>query len=193
MPFSTLGILILISLREGGVQTMNDFVNRIIRAARLEPQLYEEVEADKEAMVQAMGVVVISSLAAGIGSSGLGFGHLIGQAIGALVMWLIWSIIIYFVGTRLLPEQGVTEADYGQLLRTIGFASSPGIVRILGIIPPFREIVLVLANVWLIAATVIAVRQALDYTSTGRAVIVCIVSFFVALIPIVILWGSFSV
>jgi len=166
---------------------MNDFVDRMIRAARLEPQLYEEVEADKEAMVQAMGVVVLSSLAAGIGVSGLGIGHLIGQAVVALLAWLIWSVIIYFIGTRLLPEQGVTQADYGQLLRTIGFAGSPGLIRLLGIIPPFRGIVLIVANIWMIAAMVIAVRQALDYTSTGRAVIVCIISFIVSLIPMMIL------
>ena len=171
---------------------MNSFVERMIRAARLEPQLYEEVEADKDAMVQAMGVVVMSSLAAGIGVSGFGLGHLIGQAIVALIMWLIWSIIIYFVGTRLLPEREVTDADYGQLLRTIGFASSPGIIRLLGIIPPFRGIIFVVANIWMIAATIIAVRQALDYTSTGRALIVCIVSFFIALIPMMIFAAPLS-
>lgn len=159
----------------------------MIRAARLEPQLYEEVEADKEAMVQATGVVVLASLAAGIGAAGLGIGHLIGQAIIALITWLIWSIIIYFVGTRLLPERGVTQADYGQLLRTIGFAGSPGLIRLLGIIPPFRGLVFLVANVWMIAAMVIAVRQALDYSSTGRAVIVCIISFIISLIPMMIL------
>ena len=47
---------------------MSQLTDRMMRAARLEPDLYEEVEADKSAMGQAMTVVVLASLAAGIGT-----------------------------------------------------------------------------------------------------------------------------
>ena len=112
----------------------------MIRAAKLDVNLYEEVEADKTAMGQAMGVVVLSSLAAGIGSISMGGRNLILVTIAALVGWYIWAYLTYFIGTKFLPETQ-TKADHGELLRTIGFSSSPGLIRILGIIPGFTNLV----------------------------------------------------
>jgi hypothetical protein len=153
------------------------FVNRIIRAVRLNPALYEEVEADRSAMGQAMGVVILASLAAGIGSmQRIGAGGLLMGTISALLGWAAWAAIIYFIGTRLLPEPQ-TKADYGELLRTIGFASAPGMVRILGIVPGLMNIVFLASGIWMLLATIIAVRQALDYKSTVRAVVVCLIGW----------------
>lgn len=160
---------------------MNPYLQRMIRAARLDVSLYEEVEADPSAMMQAMGVVVMSSIAAGIGTGSHGIGALIGNALLALLGWFFWSVVMYYVGTRIMPEQGRTQADYGQLLRTIGFASSPGILRILGIIGPLRNLIFVGSVFWMLVATVIAIRQALDYSSTGRALIVCFIGFIIGL------------
>jgi len=158
---------------------MNSFTDRIIRASKLDANLYEEVEADKSALTQAMGVVILSSLAAGIGSitSGGSTGVVMGT-ISALIGWLIWSYLTYIIGTRLLPTPE-TKADYGELLRTIGFSSSPGLIRILGIIPGLREIIFVIAGIWMLVAMIIAVRQALDYESTLRAIGVCIIGWIV--------------
>lgn len=161
---------------------MNQLTNRMIRAAKLDVNLYEEVEADKGALGQAMTVVVLSSIAAGIGSirqAGIG-GILIGT-VTALIGWYIWAYLTYFIGTRLLPEPQ-TQADHGELLRTIGFSSSPGLIRILGIIPGINTIVSLVASIWMLIAMVIAVRQALDYKSTGRAVGVCLIGWLVQMI-----------
>ncbi len=171
---------------------MSDYLDRMIRAAKLDANLYEEVEADKDAMTQAMGVVILSSIAAGLGGfGGTSLGGLIGGAFFALLGWLFWSIVLYFVGTRLMPEEGRTEADYGQLLRTIGFASSPGLLRILGIISPLRGVVMLVTMFWVLAAMVVAVRQALDYSSTGRAAIVCIIGFVAAMLASLLLAAPF--
>ena len=164
---------------------MADFKDRIIRAAKLDVNLYEEVEADENALGQAVVVVVLSSIAAGIGSIGIvGFsfggifiGTIIGT-IGALFGWVVWAYLTYFIGTKLLPEPQ-TRADPGELLRTIGFASSPGIIRVLAVIPWLTGIVFWVAGIWMLAAFVIAVRQALDYKSTLRAVGVCVIGWFI--------------
>jgi len=158
---------------------MNIFQDRIIRAAKLDVSLYEEVEADKGAMGQAMGIVVLSSLAAGIGIiSSAGISAILLGTVSALIGWYAWSYIVYFVGTRILPEPQ-TKADYGELLRTIGFSSSPGLIRVFGIIPGLTGIVLLTASVWMLIAMVIAVRQALDYSGTGRAVGVCVIGWII--------------
>jgi len=165
---------------------MTSFKDRIIRAAKLDVHLYEEVEADKGAMTQAMGVVVLSSIAAGIGSiekTGI-VGILLGTVL-SLIGWYIWAYLIYIIGTKLLPEPQ-TKADPGELLRTIGFSSSPGLIRVLGIIPGLLKVVVLVASIWMIIAMVIAVRQALDYKSTFRAVGVCVIGW---IIQVLILTG----
>ena len=158
--------------------------NRMIRAAKLDRGLYEEVEADTGATRQAMLVVVLSSVAAGIGSAGVGgLKGLFFGALTALAAWYIWAFLTYFIGTRLLPESQ-TEADVGQLLRTIGFSSSPGLLRILGILPGLTGIVFLVCAVWMLVAMVIAVRQALDYHGTGRAIAVCLIGWVVQVVII---------
>jgi len=168
---------------------MSSFANRMVRAAKLDVNLYEEVEADKQAMGQAMGVVVLASLAAGIGSVGAtGINGLLLGTIAALAGWFIWALITFYVGTKLLPEPQ-TEADYGELLRTTGFSSSPGVLRIFGVVPLLGTIIFVVCGIWMLVAMIIAVRQALDYKSTWRAVGVCFIGW---LIQGVLFWIVFS-
>lgn len=161
---------------------MGNFIDRIIRAVRLDVNLYEEVEADKGAMGQAMGVVVISSIAAGLGSAArVGLGGILIGTIAALIGWYIWAYLTYFIGTRFLPENQ-TRADLGELLRTIGFSSSPGLIRVFGIIPGLARPVFLIASIWMLAAMVIAVKCALDYKSTLRAVGVCAIGWLIQIL-----------
>lgn len=170
---------------------MASFTERMIGAARLDVRTYEEVEADTTALGQAMGVVVLSSIATGIGMTGrAGATGLLAGLIAGLAGWFVWAGLTYFIGTRLLPEPQ-TRADIGQLLRTTGFAAAPGIIRVLGILPILGVVVLFLAGVWMLAAFVVAVRQALDYTSTLRAVGVCLVGWIVYVVVIAILGRFF--
>ncbi len=165
---------------------MASMVDRMVRAAKLDPQLYEEVEADKAALGQAMGVVVLASVAGGVGSGGLGglSGFFIGT-VGSLIGWFIWAGLTYLIGTRLLPEPE-TRADLGELLRTIGFSSSPGLVRVLGLIPGITGIVFLISGIWMLVAMIIAVRQALDYRSTLRAVGVCVIGWIVQVVVLLL-------
>ena len=161
---------------------MNKLTERMIRAAKLDPHLYEEVEADATAMNQAMLVVVLSSVAAGIGSMGMiQHPNLILSTLGALIGWYLWAFMTYWIGTKLLPEKE-TKTDYGQMLRTVGFSSAPGILRVLGIIPFLTNIVFMVTGIWMLVAMVIAVRQALDYQSTARAVGVCAIGWLIQLL-----------
>jgi len=155
------------------------FVERMIGAAKLDVATYEEIEADRSATPQALAVVVITSVAAGIGA-GAGLRGLIAGTVLGIIGWAIWAALIYFIGTRWLPEPD-TRADIGELLRTLGFASTPGIIRVIGVVPVLVHLASVVAAVWTLVAVVIAVRQALDYKSTGRAVGVCLVGWLVQL------------
>lgn len=161
------------------------FVERMVGAAKLDARVYEEVEADRTATPQALGVVVLASVASGIGV-GEGVRGLLFGTVAGLLGWAIWAWLIYFVGTRWLPEPG-TQADMGELLRTIGFATSPGILRVLGIVPVLGTTVFVVTAVWTLIAVVVAVRQALDYRSTARAVGVCVIGWLVQVAILVVL------
>jgi len=158
---------------------MSRLIDRMIRAARLDVGVYEEVEADPDAMVEAMVAVLLSSLAAGVAGIVItGIGGLLLETAGALIGWFVWAYLIYLIGTRLLPEPQTTT-DFGQLLRTLGFASSPGIIRVVGVIPGLLPLSFFVAAVWMFVTMVIADRQALDNTSTLRAVGVCLIGFLV--------------
>jgi len=156
---------------------MSSFGERVIGAAKLEVRIFEEVESDPAATGQAMAVVVLSSLAAGLGSYGLGgFTGMLRLTVVSLIGWAIWAVLIYFIGTKLLPEPQ-TKSNVLEMLRTIGFASAPGLLRFVGILPLIGWLLVFLITVWLLVANIIAVRQALDYQSTPRAAVVCLIGW----------------
>jgi hypothetical protein len=160
----------------------NSFLQRLIGAAALDTAIYEEVEADPKAGLQAAAVVVLSSLAAGIGARGFSQNTVPNIAlisIVALMAWACWALLIYEIGARVLPEPQ-TSVDIGQLMRTIGFAATPGFLRVFGFIPGVTIPAFVLADVWMIVAMIVGVRQALDFTTTGRAVAVCVIGWVLA-------------
>jgi len=159
---------------------MASFVERVVGAARLDAKVYEEVEADPTAMSQAMAVVAAAAAASGVGSFGSGAVTAVGVMVAGFVGWFVWALLTWLIGTKVLPEPG-TSADLGQLLRTLGFSAAPGVLNVLGIVPLLGGVVWLVAMVWQLAAMVVAVRQALDYRSTGRAVLVCFVGWIVYL------------
>ncbi len=171
---------------------MSVFTDRMLRSAKLEKSVYEEVEADESALGQAMGVVIISSVAAGIGSiSTAGMAGILVGTISALIGWFVWAYLTYWIGAKLLPEPQ-TKSNAGELLRTIGFSSSPGIIRIFAIIPGLSWIFFTVGGVWMLVAMVIAVRQALDYQSTLRAVGVCVIGWIIQAIILMLLISLFG-
>jgi hypothetical protein len=158
---------------------MSSFMDRVVGAARLDVRIYEEVEADGNATGQAVAVVLLSSIAAGIGEGlGVGLFSLMLGAAGSLIGWVIWAALTSFIGTKLLPEPQ-TDADFGQLFRTLGFSASPGILRVFVLVPVVGWVLEAIVGIWMLIAMVIAVRQALDYKSTWRAVGVCFIGWLV--------------
>jgi hypothetical protein len=169
----------------------SQFIDRIIRACKLDINLYEEVEADKSATLQAAAVVVLSSLAAGVGALSLGASNFLMAPILSLVSWYVWAYLIYIIGVKLFPEP-TTKADHGELLRTIGFSSAPGLIRVFGFTPELMSITFIGASIWMFIAMVIAVRQALDYQSTWRAIGVVVIGFLVQAIILVMMFRLFG-
>jgi Yip1-like protein len=163
--------------------TTTPFVMRLIGAMALDPVTYEEVEADRSATGQALLVVVLSSVGAGIGARGLGSGSvptMVFISALSLIAWAVWAMLTYQIGVRLLPEPE-TRADVGQLLRTTGFSAAPGMLRIFGIVPGAAVPAFALTAVWMLLAMIVGVRQALDYSGTGRAIAVCGLGWVLAL------------
>jgi len=170
---------------------MSQFFNRILLALALRKEVYEEVEADSGALVQAAAVVILSSLATGIGVFGDSIVNMTVGTVGALISWLIWAGTTYFIGTRLLASSQ-TQTNLGELLRTTGFATAPGLLRVFGWIPWLWGVIFILTSIWMLAAFVLAVRQALDYERTTRALAVCALGFLFYLV-LMILFDQFRV
>ena len=169
----------------------SQFINRIIRACKLEAELYEEVEADKSATFQAAGVVVLSSLAAGVGALSLGASNFLLAPLLSLISWYIWAYLIFLIGAKLFPEPS-THADHGELLRTIGFSSAPGLIRVFGFTPELMSITYIGSAIWMLIAMIIAVRQALDYQSTWRAIGVVVIGFLIQTIILIMILKLFG-
>ena len=150
---------------------MANFVQRMIGAATLNVPIVEEIEADTEYTVPALGVVVLSAIAAAVGGVGGGIQGAAVLLVSSLFGWVFWAFMTWIIGTKFLatPE---TKSDMGELMRTTGFAQSPGLLRVFGGIPVVGRIIDVVVLLWLLVAMIVAVRQSLDYTSTLRAVVV---------------------
>lgn len=147
------------------------FARRILGALRLDPAAYEDIEGDRRAVGQALAVVVLSSLATGIGSGPLPTGESVPLLVGvffALAGWVIWAGLIFLIGTKVVPEPQ-TRSDVVELMRTTGFAAAPGFFGLVGLLPFIGPLLTLAVSVWMLAAMVVAVRQALDFTSVWRS------------------------
>ena len=169
----------------------SNFLNRIYRAIKIDPDLYEEVEHDKSAPIQAASVVVLSSLAAGVGAIHLGASNFLLGPLISLASWYFWAFLIYIVGTKLFPDKQ-TKSDHGELLRTIGFSSAPGLIRVFGFTPELMTVTFVGASFWMLACMVVGVRQALDYKSLWKAFGVVVVCWFIQALLLILIVMLFS-
>ena len=147
-------------------------LDRMKGAALLDVATYEEVEHDQTATGQAAIVVVIVAVCSAIGAVWRGGPSIIMAPVGAILGWLLWSAVTYVIGDKVLGG----TATWGELLRTLGFAQSPGVFMIFGIIPLLGGIVRLAVALWLLVAGVIAIRQALDF-STGKAIVTAILGW----------------
>jgi hypothetical protein len=163
---------------------------RVIRVFRLQASVFEEVEHDNAATVQAALVVLIAGILTGLGGAFAALfneqavlGTLLGSIIWTLIVWLLWSLIAYLVGVYLFKGQ----ADVGEMLRTIGFGMAP---LWLAVIPCLGGII---GSVWTFAAILIALRQGLDVNFT-KAVLTAIVGVILFIIGNAIFyslsWGN---
>jgi len=162
------------------------FLRRVVGAALLRADAYKEIEADHAATPEAFAIVVLSALAASIGSRGWAGGAATASFFAvagtiAVLTWATLSLVTFEIGARMLPPHE-SRADVGVLLRALGFAAAPGVIQVLGLVPRAAAPVFAVAIVWALAATVVAVRQALDDSSTGRALAVCALALAVTIV-----------
>lgn len=156
------------------------FLARMIGAATLDVATYEEVEHDTDATLQAAGVVAVAAVVQGLVSPA----GVISGVVGALLGWLAYAGLTYFIGTRLFGG----TATWGELLRTLGFAYTVALFSILALIPILGILVGLVVFVWGIAAGVVAIRQALD-VSTGQAIVTGILGWLAMAVVYVLLPG----
>ena len=152
------------------------FLNRVFRSVKIDPEVFNEVQKDKNATISAAIVVILSSTAAGIGATKIEVGNFILAPIFPLISWFVWAYIVYFVGVKLFPDTKTKTTHLG-LLRAIGFSSAPGIIRILGFNEDLMIATFVGSAFWMLACMVVAVKSALDYDSLWKSLGVVIIAW----------------
>lgn len=158
---------------------MSDFLRRIVRAARLDVTLYQEVAGDEHALWQAMAIVLSFGAASGLGVyRQTGPAHVWAYAAIELAGWFVWALIMYFLGAKLLPRPG-RPVDLRTFLRTIGFSSAPGVLRVLGLLPGAALPVEFLVLVWMLIATIVAVKQVFQHVGVWPAVAVTVIAWVI--------------
>ena len=154
------------------------FLNRVFRSVKIDPEVFNEVQKDKNATISAAFVVILSSSAAGIGATSLGASNFILAPIFSLISWFVWAYIVYFVGVKLFPETKTKTTQFA-LLRAIGFSSAPGIIRIFGFNEDLMTVTFIGSAFWMLACMVVAVKETLYYKSLWKAFGVVIISWLV--------------
>ncbi len=172
-------------------QSSSSFVERVIGAIRLDPATYEEVEHDTDATWQAALVVAVAAVFSGVGSTGGRTGDLVGGVLTAVIFWAIFALFAYLVGVYLLKGPQ-TSATFGEVLRALGFSYAPSLIAILGLIPGVGFLFILIAGIWSLIASVIALRQSLE-VSTGRAVAIAVVAFLAMVVVLAIIAAVFGI
>ena len=177
---------------------MASFAERMTGAMKADVRTFEEIEADQTALPQAVAVIVIAGIASLIGNVfrvGIigGFMFLIVN----LIAYALWALVVVLIGTKVMPEPA-TKADFNEGFRVMGFTAAPGVFNVLAIIPFLGPLISFVIWIWMIVVGVVAVRQVLDYSNTGRAIIVCLIAGVICWIVSVmiltpLLVGSFVV
>jgi hypothetical protein len=161
---------------------MADLTGRMIGAMKADVATFTEIEADQGAMGQAITVIVIAGVAALIGNifrAGVVSG--VFGLIGSLLGYALFSVMVFLIGTKVMPEPA-TKADFNETFRVVGFAASPGVFNVLAIVPYLGPLISLLVGLWGLVIAVVAVREVLDYSNTGRAIIVCLIAGVICLI-----------
>ena len=173
------------------LSSSSSFVDRVIGAIRLDPATYEAVEHDTDATWQAAVVVVVAAIFSGVGSTGGRTRDLLGGVVASLVFWALFALFAYLVGAYLLrgPQ---TSATFGEVLRALGFSYAPSLFAILGLIPGIGFLIVFIAGIWSLIASVIALRQAFE-VSTGRAVAIAVVAFLAMVVLLAIIATVFGI
>lgn len=164
---------------------------RMLRAAKLDVTLYQEVKSDSTAMTQATSVVALSALASGLGNvEAGGLNGIVAVTVLEFLGWYVLTYLVYFIGTKFVPEPQ-TKTTPEELLRALGFARAPGVIRIFALAPGLEVAAPVVAGIWMLVAMVIAIRQALGYESIWRAVGVCILGLLLQAVIVIAVASRF--
>jgi hypothetical protein len=169
---------------------MADLTGRIIGALQADVKTFEEIEADPSAMTQAVTVILVAGVSSLIGHIRVGLLGGVVSLVASVLGYALFSFLVFLIGTKLMPEPA-TKADFSEAFRTIGFAAAPGIFSILAIVPILGYLISFVIWLWGLVIAVIAVRAVLDYSNTGRAIIVCLlaavacaIAWFVVMVPL---------
>lgn len=176
---------------------MNILFARMLRVIKLDSSLFEEIIDDSTSQSQYAWVVAILAMATGFGMfSQAGATAVNICLVTTFLSWYFWAFSVYFIGTYMFREVE-SKTDRKTIMRVMGFANAPGALRLLGVVPQTAPVVFLVTTIWMIAASVTGVKQAMHIRENSKVVVLCagtwLLSFLVQVLLLILFFSVFGV
>ena len=171
--------------------------DRLIRLVRLDTSVFDEVRQDPAATIPAVVVAAASTFLAGIGGwlwwwvqdygdSGDIFikSTIIGSLL-SIVLWVLWLLVSWVILTQVFRE----EADWQQMLRTMGMATLPLALSAIMFVPLISFGVALASIALFFGLTTIAI-QAVTPANAARVLVANLAGFAVWAIILGLMVGT---
>ena len=158
-------------------------LDRMLGAALLETETYEEAALASSVWMQAALVVVITSVAAGIGNLGGGLTGFVVAFLGGLLGWGFCAFGSYWTAIKKfgIPR---TETALAATVRGLGFASTPRLFLVFTFIPTIGFLIGLAVHTWTLITIGFAVKPALDL-DTRPSIMVALAGW----LPMLVVWA----
>jgi hypothetical protein len=156
-----------------------EFLTIIVKSLKLDKTLYKDNKNFGETAVYFAGIIMIfDGIAGAIAANNIVKTQIGFSGLTAILTWFIWSIFIYVIGVKLFPDRE-TKVSFKKILIGVGYAHTPGILRLFAITPDLMVPIIFLTQFWIFAGLIISTKQILNLKSNFKSFGIVFLSFLI--------------
>ncbi|MDP6822412.1 MAG: hypothetical protein QF554_03890 [Dehalococcoidia bacterium] len=142
-----------------------DLASRVVNAALLNRRTFRGIQEDPTGTAQVYILVGAAAIAAGIGTLG-DLSLVVQNVLLTVAGWLIYAHVAWFMRSYIFDTIHA-EASRPNMLRVVGIAYGPGLLRAFGFFPGVGEFVFVAATIWIVVGIAVGLRSTLAFENYG--------------------------